>query len=121
MPKLVACIAALGLFASAAVGAQERPLTADDVKDRWVGKAAIGSTTAGMAVELRLLADGSAAIVAGSTSDTGTWRLTPQGFCTTWKIIRAGQERCFTGIVQGTAVKVFNPDGSAAGQYSEFR
>ena len=117
----MAHFAAVVLLAPVVAFAQERPLTPDEVKEKWVGKVAIGSTTTGTPVELRLLPDGSASVVAGSTSDTGTWRPSQQGFCTTWKKIRAGQERCFTGVVQGTTVKVFNPDGSAAGQYSEFR
>ena len=101
--------------------AQDRPLTPRDVADSWVEKTAIGATGSGARVELRLKADGSASVVAGSTSDTGTWRLSETGFCTTWKTIRSGQERCFTGTIQGTAVRVFNPDGLYAGQYTEFK
>lgn len=121
MPSILRNLATIVLLAPMVVSAQERPLTPDEVKEKWVGKVAIGSTATGMPVELKLQPDGSASIVAGNTSDTGTWRLPEQGFCTTWKKIRAGQERCFTGVVQGSTVKVFNPDGSVAGQYSEFR
>lgn len=114
---LVAC--ALGAALPAA--AQERPLTPDDVASGWVGKTGFGTTANGAKVELRLLADGTASVIAGSTADTGSWRLSDKGFCTTWKSIRAGQERCFTGVVKGSAVHVFNPDGSFAGQYTEFK
>lgn len=121
MPKIVTLISIISLLAPLAAFAQERPLTPQDIKDKWVGKVAVGSTTNGMPVELKLQAEGLAAVVAGPTSDTGTWRLTEQGFCTTWKKIRSNQERCFTGVVQGSTTKVFNPDGSSAGQYTEFK
>lgn len=121
MPSTLRNLAVIVLLTATVASAQERKLTPDDVKEKWVGRVAIGSTSTGTPVELKLQPDGSASVVAGSTSDIGTWRLSEQGFCTTWKKIRANQERCFTGIVQGSTVKVFNPDGSAAGQYSEFR
>ena len=121
MLSILKNLAAIVLFPPIVASSQERPLTPDDVKNQWVGKVVVGSTTSGTPVELKLQPDGSASVVAGKTSDTGTWRPFEQGFCTTWKKIRASEERCFTGIVQGSTVKVFNPDGSAAGQYSEFR
>jgi hypothetical protein len=121
MPNIFRSLTTIALFAPMVASSQERPLTQDDVKDKWVGKVVTGSTASGVPVELRLQPDGSASVVAGKTSDAGTWRPFAQGFCTTWKKIRANEERCFTGIVQGTTVKVFNPDGSAAGQYTEFR
>ncbi len=121
MPKILTLITGVFLLAPLAVLAQERPLTPQDIKDKWVGKVAVGSTTTGMPVELKLQAEGVAAIVAGPTADMGSWRLSEQGFCTTWKKIRPNQERCYTGVVQGSTTKVFNPDGSSAGQYTEFK
>lgn len=104
-----------------AVSAQDIQLAPEVVNSTWVGRAAIGTTASGVPVELRLLADGTATVTAGSTSDSGTWRTFEKGFCTTWKKIRANQERCFTGLVKGSTTTVFNPDGSTAGQYTEFK
>ena len=101
--------------------AQEAQLTPEAVNSIWVGRIAIGTTTKGTPVELRLRADGTASVVAGSTADTGTWRTFEKGFCTTWKTIRSNQERCFTGVTKGSITTMFNPDGSNAGQYTEFK
>lgn len=114
-------LSSIALLAPVLVSAQERALTPDDVKATWVGKVVIGSTTAGAPVELRLQADGTASVVAGTTVDSGTWRPSENGFCTTWKKIRANQERCFSGVIQDSGVSIFNPDGSAAGKYTEFK
>lgn len=111
----------VALLAPVLVSAQERALTPDEVKEMWVGKVAIGVTTMGAPVELRLQADGTASVVAGATVDSGTWRPFDKGFCTTWKKIRANQERCFTGVVKDSVTTVFNPDGSAAGKYTDFK
>lgn len=114
-------LGSIALIAPVLVSAQERVLTPDDVKETWVGKAAIGITTTGTPVELRLQADGTASVVAGAMVDSGTWRLFEKGFFTTWKKIRANQERCFSGVVKDSEVTVFNPDGSSAGKYTEFK
>ena len=114
----LACIALLTpLLASA----QERALTPDDISATWVNQAAIGTTTTGTPVELRLQADGAASMVVGATVYSGTWQLFEKGFCTTWKKIRANQERCYSGVVKDSVVTIFNPDGSPAGKYTEFR
>lgn len=121
MAKVRQILALITLLAPVLASAQERALTPDDVKETWVGKVAIGITTSGTPVELRLQTDGNASVVAGTTVDSGTWRLFEKGFCTTWKKIRTNQERCFSGVVKDSVVTVFNPDGSAAGKYTEFK
>ena len=121
MATVLQTLSSIALLAPILVFAQERALTPEEVKESWVGKIAIGITTTGTPVELRLQADGSASVVAGATVDSGTWRPFDKGFCTTWKKIRANQERCFTGVVKDSTVTVFNPDGSSAGKYTEFK
>jgi len=101
--------------------AQDQFVTGKEIQDTWVGKALVGTTANGAAVTMRLAADGSASLSVGSTSDSGTWRATEQGYCTTWKNIRSGQERCFTVKRAGTKATVFNPDGSVSGQFSDIR
>src|SRR5438552_3891122 len=101
--------------------AQEQPVTPKEIQDAWVGKSLVGKTAGGAPATLKLQADGTASVSAGSTNDTGTWRLSEQGYCTTWKKIRSGQERCFTVTRAGNTMKVFNPDGSVNGEFTEIR
>ena len=86
MATILHSLACIALLTPLLASAQERPLTPDDVSATWVNKVAIGTTTTGTPVELRLQADGTAAVVAGATVDSGTWRLFEsgallQGYC----------------------------------------
>jgi len=101
--------------------AQDEPVPPSEIKESWVGKTLVGATASGAPATLRLLPDGSASVSAGSTSDTGTWRVSEQGYCTTWKNIRSGQERCFTVKRAGTKMTVFNLDGSVSGYFTEIK
>jgi hypothetical protein len=105
----------------APVHAQEQPVTPKEIQETWVGKTLVGTTANGAPATVRLEPDGTASLTAGSTNDTGTWRLSEQGYCTTWRSIRAAQERCFTVRRIGTTMSVFNPDGSLSGQFTEIR
>jgi hypothetical protein len=84
------------------------------------GRTLLGTVANGYRNDL-VLADGTATLSAGSTNDLGTWRATENGYCTIWKTIRAGQERCFTTRRFGSKVTVLNPDGSASGQFHEIK
>ncbi len=101
--------------------AEEQPVTPQEIQDTWVGRSLVGATPSGTPAVVRLQPDGSATVSAGSTNDTGSWRLSEQGYCTTWKNVRAGQERCFTAKRSGTVITVFNPDGSVSGKFTEIR
>jgi hypothetical protein len=101
--------------------AQEVPVTGKEIQDNWVGKTLSGTTASGAAVTMKLSADGTATLSVGNTNDSGTWRASENGYCTTWKTIRAGQERCFTTRRSGSKVTVLNPDGSANGQFHEIK
>ena len=101
--------------------AQEQPVTPKEIQETWVSKTLVGTTAAGAPATMRLQPDGTASLTAGRTNDTGTWRLSDEGYCTTWKNIRAGQERCFSVRRVGTGMRVFNPDGSLSGQFTEIR
>jgi hypothetical protein len=111
---LLACVAGTGL-------AQEAPVTPKEIEDTWVGRTLIGTTAGGAPATLKLMPGGTAAVSAGSTNDTGTWRLSDGGYCTTWRTIRAGQERCFTARRAGTKITVQNPDGTLSGTFTEIR
>jgi hypothetical protein len=101
--------------------AQDMPITGKEIQDTWVGKMVLGTTANGAEVTMRLLADGTATLSAGSTTDSGTWRSWESGYCTTWKTSRAGQERCFTARRSGSRITVLNPDGSISGYFHEIR
>lgn len=112
---------ALSLFVLLGWGAaqaQDLPVPAKEIQDTWVGKLLSGATAAGAKATMRLEPDGKALLSAGNTTDTGTWRLSDNGYCTTWKVIRAGQERCYTVLRSGAVFKVMNPDGSLSGQFT---
>ncbi len=95
--------------------AQDAALSPQDIQANWVGKTMVGMVgsgpSAGKTVEFTMNSDGTAS-VSGAATDTGTWRLSEQGYCATWKNIRKGQERCFTVLRKGDVFQVFNPDGS---------
>ena len=120
MRSQAAVVVALSLFSAhiAEAMAQDGPVAAKEIQDTWVGKELTGTTASGAKATMRLEPDGKASVSAGNTSDTGTWRISESGYCTTWKTIRAGQERCFTVVRAGTTFKVMNPDGSLSGQFN---
>lgn len=98
--------------------AQNGPVSGKEIQETWVGKDLTGTTASGAKVSMRLDQDGTATLSAGNTDDSGTWRPFDTGYCTTWKTIRAGQERCFTVTRDGAVFKVANPDGSPSGQFT---
>ncbi|MBP7566044.1 MAG: hypothetical protein KA795_08555 [Burkholderiaceae bacterium] len=112
----------IALCASMSTQAQDGPVTAKEIQDTWVGKELTGTIpSSGAPVQVRLDADGKAYMHAGRTNDTGTWRLSENGYCTTWVRTRPGQERCFTVVRAGTTFNVLNPDGSLSGQFTGIR
>lgn len=110
-----AVAAASLLLACVSAHAQDGPVSPQNIQADWVDKTVVGTVGSGPAtgklVEFTMKADGSAA-VSGVAVDTGTWRLSDQGYCATWKKIRGGQERCFTVVRKGAEFQVINPDGS---------
>ena len=111
-------------LATTSVLAQNGNASPQEIEKAWVGKTVVGTVatgpTAGRMLEMRLRADGTAE-VSGAANDTGIWRLSEQGYCATWKKIRAGQERCFTVQRQGNDWRVVNPDGSLNTTISQIR
>lgn len=101
--------------------AQDGPVSGQEIQQGWVGKELTGTTAAGARVFLKLDADGNASLTAGNTSDTGTWRAAENGYCTSWRTIRAGQERCVTVTRSGSIFKVTNPDGSLGGYFTSIK
>ena len=121
MPIKVAALVVAGLAASSPSLAQDAAVSPKEIQDAWVGKDLSGTTGSGAKVWLRLEPAGSASVTAGGTSDTGKWRLSDTGYCATWSVIRAGQERCFTVTRSGNTFKVLNPDGSLSAFITSIR
>ncbi len=103
------------LLVSGAYGQGQATLMApQEISAQWVGKKILARDPKGNLLDFKLISDGSAEVAGSSWSDKGTWRLSGDGYCATWKRIRAGQERCFTVQVAGTTVTIFNPDQSVS-------
>jgi hypothetical protein len=113
---------ALGLLMQLSVAlCQEQVVTPKEIQDKWVDKTLVGTTSGGSAVTMKLRADGTASLNAGTTYDTGTWRASDEGYCTTWRKIRYGQESCFTAKRDASRVTVLNADGSISGYFTEVK
>ena len=109
----VLALVASGL--SPALHAQDATLTPQEIQSAWVGKTVValigGGPSAGKTIEFQLKPDGQAEL-GGALFDAGTWRLSAEGYCATWKKIRSGQEGCFTVVRRGADTQVLNLDGS---------
>jgi len=112
----VLAVLALGLFALDVSVAQDSPMSPDEIKQAWVDKKVFSRGSTGAFFDFYLRSNGTAEVVGNSGSDSGTWRLSDTGYCTTWKKIRAGTERCFTVVKKGSSLIVFNPDLSVAAE-----
>lgn len=113
--RRAACTGLLATILAAALPpamAQDGPVSPKEIQDTWPGKTITARAPNGNRITLNLLADGSAKVTVGAIPDSGTWRVSDQGYCATWKTIRAGQERCFTVKRNGSELIVVNPDGS---------
>lgn len=100
------------IFMAPAAFAQDQAMTGEQVKAAMVGKKVFGRSTSGGLVDFYMRADGTSEVAVGNMTDTGVWRTTDNGYCTTWKKIRPGQERCFAVVKRGDKMLILNPDGS---------
>lgn len=69
------------------------PLSEDEIQASLVGKTIQGKRM-GMTMQIRLDADGSAAMRSTVMDDTGDWRINGQELCMKWQRFNNGQERC---------------------------
>ena len=79
----------LVLLAAGAAHAQPAPVAPAEIRDQWTGRTLAGRTPTGAAVAMTFGADGKATL-SGAASDAGTWRVSDDGYCTTWLRIRHG-------------------------------
>lgn len=116
-PKTCIGVALAGLLAAAA---SAQPVPGSEIQETWVGKELRGRAPNGARVLMTLNADGSANLLIAAIPDSGTWRPWEQGYCTTWKGLRSGQESCFSVKREGDKFGVYRPDGSLNG-YLDFK
>lgn len=112
----------LGLVAFLPLGVQAQAMSPKEIQESLVGKPLAGKAGNDKAFTMTLQPDGVVSISGAAANDTGIWRLSDAGYCTTWKTIRAGQERCFTVQRQeGGELIVYNLDGSISGRIDKLR
>ena len=112
----VLAVLASGLWSLNVSFAQDSPMSPDEIKQAWVDKKVFARSPSGGFFDSFHRANGSADVQGAGWSDSGTWRLSDNGYCTTWKKIRAGAERCFTVVRKGSSLVVLNPDLSVAAE-----
>ena len=106
-----------------AVSRNAQPLGSDAIAERFVGK----SVTFRPGSKEFLVHYGednvvSGKLVSGKWSDTGYYAITnDDSICLSWKTSGKGRLRCWSVLVVDGVVKKFNPDGSLAGDVSNFR
>lgn len=71
-----------------------------EVFKSWIGKKLSAESAKGVKLTLLFAADGTASM-SGGFSDSGWWRATDDGYCTTWKQSRGGREVCYTVVPDG--------------------
>ena len=121
MFRIAQLITVLILFSATVAHAQEQPISPKEIQDTWVGKTLIGTAANGAAVTMKIQADGSASLAAGSTNVAGTWHVSENGYCTTWKTNRGAQEKCFLAVHSGQKIVVSNLDGSLSGYFTDIK
>ena len=115
MTRFQGIFLATGLALFGVAHAQDQVMSGEEIRAAWSDKTLTGTIGAGphagKSIELQLKADGTA-VLSGTLTDTGTWRIQAQSYCATWAQIRAGQERCFAVVRRGADMLALNPDGS---------
>ena len=85
---VVACMAGAWFFAGSAVGAPAGKLAPNDIKATFFnGQPFIAATTSNIKFKMTFSADGKMKRVpaSGGARGEGTWKLSKDGFCSSWK------------------------------------
>lgn len=117
----LAAILTISLAAPAlAATAAATPLTPDEIKTTFAtGKPFTAVSPGGKSYTLTLNADGTAVRAAASKTgakakgkgETGAWRVSDKGYCTTWG---KRPEHCYTVQKSGDGYDILGPAGKAA-------
>lgn len=118
--RLIAFSAASLLVGAGSAYAEEALMTPDEIKAAWAGKKLLLEVPTNRAwsgyvhADLYMKTDGSVELQGSGWGHTGKWRLSSEGYCTTYKTLRNGDERCFTVVKNGSTASIVNPDKSIA-------
>jgi hypothetical protein len=96
--------------------AQQRSgvLGPDDVTKELAGKAWVVKLPDGSPATEWFNTDGTVRIT-GGLMDEGRWRLWEKGYCTTWRRMRSGAERCFTlQRMPDGRIEIYKPNGNVS-------
>jgi hypothetical protein len=101
----------LGMLAAGAAAQDAVPVGPDEVQKALVGRTWEVELPDGRPAVESFNADGTVEIN-GGLNDVGTWRLWERGYCTTWRRMRNGAERCFTlDRTPDGKYRIYKPDG----------
>jgi hypothetical protein len=118
----MAVVLAANLGVAAHALAQEATMIGpDEVRSELVGKTWIVELPDGLQAVERFNSDGTVSIT-GSILDEGRWQLWEKGYCTQWRRMRGGAERCFT--LDKTAdgrYRIYKPNGEISMTIVGFR
>ena len=94
--------------------ATAKTLTADDIKEKLIGKKQSFVTKDGFTGNVRYSKNGKAKLWKGNftpSSDSGKWWFEGNKICNQWKVIRGGQPKC-SSIRTSAGGKYKNADGT---------
>ena len=110
---------AMVLLTGAASPAAAQAPTGGDIFKSWIGKTLDAETAKGAKVKLAFASDG-AVSMSGAFTDTGKWRATEDGYCTTWQKSRSGKEECYSVVPDGRMFLVrFKSTGEISGRVAQ--
>ena len=113
MQHLTAALVALPLLIPVAHAAD---MKGADIKTLLSGATGTGTTSRGSSYVGQYNADGtmSGSVADGKHTDTGTWRIVGDEYCSTWSKWRNGSEACFTVEALGDDEYRFNEGGKGS-------
>ncbi len=101
MAGLAICVAGAAVFGGSALTAPAGKLAPNDIKATFFnGQPFIAATTSNIKFKMTCSADGKMKRepASGGGAKEGTWKLSKDGFCSSWK---GAKETCFTVVAAG--------------------
>jgi len=103
---------------TAAQSATPARLGTDQIAVLLAGNTATGIASDGRAYAAYFLPDGQVRFRVGASTDSGTWRATPDGrLCSSLARIDGGAEQCYSLYRVGNAFRFDRPDGNQVGTF----
>lgn len=89
-------------------------LTPAQIRTEWTSRPLRAtSVSSGNSFTVTFAADGTMSLnTASGFSDTGRWRPSDTGYCTTWRTIRNGAEECYTVRKSGQEYRIYKLNGT---------